>query len=194
MQAIGTIEFVQIQQSPMKTFINDTDRVYHPHPLLTIAKLHLTLDGIMGLDANDEQIIDVHHVAHPQSRYRGDNKISLGFIGHYDSMRQRFGDHMENGVGGENIIVRANSTTPPDISDKRVFIRSADDTLIELRNVIPAPPCREFSIFCHQRDVRGGELKDTLQWLDNGRRGFYAELVENDCDCYVAAGDTIFVA
>lgn len=191
MQAIATVKFVQIQRSHMKTFINEV-RTYKPDPLLTVDKLLLTVDGIIGIQG-DEEIVDVHHVAHPLSRCRGHNKISLGFTQHYATMRERFGEHMRDGVGGENIIIETLSDTLPDISDKRVFIRSSDDTLIELTNVVPAPPCREFSIFCHQHDIGGSELKETLQWLDNGRRGFYAELVKNDCQCLVEAGNTLFI-
>ena len=191
MQKIGTIQFVQIQRNQMKTYVND-ERVYRPTPLLTVDCLHLTADGIMGVQEGEE-IVDVHHVHHPQSRYRGDNKISLGFTHHYDAMRARFGRHMVDGIGGENIIVQADKDNALDIVGKRLFIRH-DDNLIELTQVIPAPPCREFSIFCAQDTITGAELKHTLQWLDNGQRGFYAELVANDCQCYVQAGDTLLIA
>lgn len=192
MQEIGIVSFVQIQRSQMKVG-EGTKRIYRPDPLLTVDQLWLTAAGIMGLDAAGAEQMDVHHEHHPESRFRGDNKISLGFLPHYASMRQRFGDHMRVGVAGENILIDITDLTwlaAP--TDKLIIEHQADHNQIELIRVIPAPPCREFSQFCTQRDLSPAELKDTLQFLSHGRRGFYAELVEKDCRCLVSAGDRLF--
>ncbi|MCA9913300.1 MAG: hypothetical protein KC496_08115 [Anaerolineae bacterium] len=193
MQKIGTIEFVQVQRGHMKVGIGD-QRVYRPDPLLTVNKLHLTEDGILGITEDETVIVDVHHTAHPQSRFRGDNKISFGFIHEYEQIRRRFGDHMRDGVGGENMIIRAQEPLPDLTMHQRYFIRHHDGTMIELIHVIPAPPCREFSIFCAQRTIEGAALKDTLQFLSGGTRGYYAELVKSDCQCFVQVGDELFLA
>jgi hypothetical protein len=77
----------------MKIYENG-ERIYRPDSLLTVDKLLLTSEGIMGIPLSGEEIIDVHHVKHPQSRFRGDNKISFGFTQHYQRMCERFGDHI----------------------------------------------------------------------------------------------------
>ncbi len=192
MQKIGTVEFVQVQRGHMKVGTGE-QRVYRPDPLLVVNKLHLTEDGILGTTDDETVIVDVHHIAHPQSRFRGDNKISFGFRQEYEQIRQRFGDHMRDGVGGENIIIQAEKLLPQLTPFQRYFIRHHDGTLIELTNVIPAPPCREFSIFCAQQEINGAALKDTLQFLSGGTRGYYAELVKTDCQCFVQAGDELFL-
>jgi len=191
MQKIGTIQFVQVQRAPMKIMIDDV-RTYRPDPLLKVDKLLLTADGVVGFQDGIEHI-DAHNANHEQTRHRAHNKISFGFTIAYDDMRQRFGQHMDDGIAAENIILQAEGDSLPDIAGKRLFIRTADDTLVELTGVMAAAPCREFSIFCHQREIGGSELKDTLQFLDNGRRGYYAILADEDCQCFVQAGDELLV-
>jgi hypothetical protein len=106
MQKIGTAQFLQIQRESLKEG-EHPNHVYNPAPLLTVDKIQLTPDGIVGHTARGEEIIDVHNVNHPGSRYRGDNNISIGFLQNYDVMRNRFGDHLTDGIAGENIFVDA---------------------------------------------------------------------------------------
>ncbi|MDQ7035993.1 MAG: hypothetical protein Q9P01_14505 [Anaerolineae bacterium] len=106
MQKIGTIQFVQIQRESLKEGV-EPNRRYNPEPLLTVEKIRLMPDGIIGITGSGEKIIDVHHVKHQGSRNRGDNNISIGFLQNYDAMRKRFGDHLTDGIAGENIIVDA---------------------------------------------------------------------------------------
>ncbi len=194
MRTIGIVQGVQVQRGHMKTG-EGQQRVYHPAPLLHVDRLLLTEDGILGITEDETVLVDVHHIAHPKSRFRGDNKISFGFLQEYDKLRQRFGEHMRDGVGGENILIEAVDPLPRLTPYQRYFIRhQADGNLIELTNVIPAPPCREFSIFCAQREINGTALKDTLQFLSDGTRGYYAELVKTDCQCFVQAGDELLLA
>lgn len=193
MREIGQVKFVQVQRSPMKIGEGEA-RHYRPDPLQQVDQLLLTVEGIMGLCDDGTEIIDVHHERHTQSRFRGDNKISLGFLPHYEAMRQRFGSHLEDGDGGENILIETSlDPTSENIGERLVIVSQADGNQIEMRSVIPAPPCREFSIFCNQRDLSAKELRDTLQFLSAGRRGFYAELIESDCQCLVRAGDRVLV-
>lgn len=192
MREIGTVKFVQVQRSPMKIG-QGTARHYSAEPLAVVDKLLLTIEGIMGITGNGDDLIDVHHEQHTQSRFRGDNKISLGFLPMYEQIRTRFGDHLQDGVGGENIMIETNLDITPENLGSRLMIISGDDgNEIKMRNVIPAPPCREYSLFCARRDLSATELRETLQFLDNGRRGFYAELIESDCQCIVQAGDKLY--
>lgn len=206
LQEIGIVQFVQIQRAPMKIDI-DGVRTYRPDPLLTVAALRLTRDGIVGMSgdsggAYDETtaIVDVHHAYHPQTRNRGDNGISIGFVQHYASMRDRFGPHMTTGIGGESVIVKATMTIEPAMfDDVPLVIRSAvDDKDIALTGVYSAPPCEPFARFCAQQppDVKmpAAEMKSALQFLDQGRRGFYATLRDDDPQAIVRAGDMLLAA
>ncbi|MGJ3238457.1 MAG: hypothetical protein ACFE0Q_07105 [Anaerolineae bacterium] len=188
MQKIGTVKFVQVQQDQMKAVEGDV-RVYRPDPLQTVTSLHLTATGIVGIASSGLKVTDVHNEAHPRSRYRGDNKISLGFVQHYEQMRGRFGDHLKDGVGGENIIIDTGGDLPAMHRYRRFFLKHGEQ-LTELKRMIPAPPCREFSVFCLQVPQCADEIKATLQFLADGLRGYYADVMPApDQAIVVQAGD-----
>lgn len=192
MRQVATVTFVQIQQSPMKIGTG-VDRIYDPSPLLRVPKIQLTGDGIYGISEAGESIIDVHHAHHPRSRFRGDNRLSFGFLPHYVAMRERFGSHLHDGIAGENIMLALDEGQTFSTGE-RVFLKSqASGALTALSSVIPAPPCREFSEFCAQFPLSPQELKATLQFLDHGRRGYYAELAEPHTVVFVEAGDTLWL-
>jgi hypothetical protein len=191
MQKIGTIQFVQIQRDSLKDGVKP-DQFYNPAPLLTVEKIQLTPDGIIGMTANNETLIDVHNVNHPGSRNRGDNNVSFGFLQHYEAMRQRFGDHLTDGIAGENIIVDAVVDMATLAKAKRFFIQHEDAT-IELFEVIPAPPCRPFSEFCLIVPQCQEDIKAALQFLSDGMRGYYALLADNAEAFTVTAGDTLYI-
>ncbi|MCA9884552.1 MAG: hypothetical protein KC708_16350 [Anaerolineae bacterium] len=191
MREVGRIEFVQVQSNPLKAIV-DGVRVYQPSPLQSVASLKLTSDGIFGVTENGDEIIDAHHAHHPLSRHRGSNSISLGFLHHYEAMRERFGSHLADGIAGENIIVRAFEHALPLNLAETLFIRCQMGNLIELSGVMIAAPCNEFSRFCVDRDMQPSELKATLQFLGDGRRGYYATL--NGPLCEVHPGDMLLSA
>ena len=59
-----------------------------------------------------------------------------------------------------------------------------------------AAPCREFSRFATQsqrEDLPANKLKETLQFLGNGRRGFLLVLSEGQETAVVRRGDKVFV-
>lgn len=191
MQKIGTVAFVQIQRYSMKQMVND-DLRYDTSPLQQVETLWLTGKGILGV-TDQTTIVDVHSEYHPESKYRGDNKISLGFLTNYRVLRERFGDHMVDGIAGENILINVETPISADILRKKWILSLANSTQVALQDVISAPPCREFSIFCAQQTIGGAELKETLQFLGNGRRGYYAALAQPDLTCYVQAGDVLYM-
>lgn len=192
MQKIGTVAFVQVQRYSMKKVVSD-DWQYDTNPLLTVEKLWLSDSGIMGITDDNTVIVDVHSQSHPESKYRGDNKISFGFLPEYVAMRERFGEHMQDGIAGENILIQVEENLPTDILDKKWILETSDGQRIDLTSIVVAPPCREFSIFCAQETISGAELKETLQFLHNGRRGYYAELADADLTCIIQAGDSLYV-
>jgi hypothetical protein len=193
MDTIGTIAFVQIQRAPMKRG-EGAQRAYNPEPLLRVAKLRLTWQGVIGVTDSGENIIDAHNALHLSTRHNGtgENGISVGFLRHYDSMRAEFGAHVVDGIAGENIIVESATPITPELLGERVGIRSAaDGSVIELVNVFPAPPCEPFSRFCAVQPIGGAEMKRVLQFLDHGTRGYYASMSNRDTIGVIAAGDTL---
>jgi len=192
MQKIGTVAFVQVQRYSMKKWFDD-DLHYDTNPLMTVDKLWLNNGGIMGITEDNTTIVDVHSMQHPESKCRGDNKISFGFLPNYDAMRERFGEHMTDGIAGENILITVEGDLPEDILSKNWILETSDGTHVPLKSVVVAPPCREFSIFCAGKTIAGSELKETLQFLHDGRRGYYAELAQADLTCFVQAGDSLFI-
>jgi hypothetical protein len=190
MQKIGTIKFVQVQRESLKTMDGET-RIFYTEPLEQVETLRLSPQGIVGLSANGEEIVDVHSEGHPRSRYRGDNKISFGFLQNYERMRQRFGQHIKDGNAAESIIVDADVDIANLDLSRKFFIQHGE-TLIELKEVIPAPPCNEFSTWCLIVPQCADDVKAALQFLMNGTRGYYADLAVAG-DYVVQAGDTILV-
>lgn len=140
MRELGQVKFVQIQRSPMKIF-RDGARLYDPAPLLRVDALLLTPDGAFGLMADGARIIDVHHREHPQTRNRNDNPLSFSFSSHYAAMRQRYGDHLREGIAGENILIEFSEKVRPEQINGKIMILSAETGQpIYLTRVIPARP------------------------------------------------------
>jgi len=188
MRRVGRVAFLQIQTARMKQG-QAPHRVYNPAPLLRVAQLQVTDQGLHGITEAGDSIMDVHHAQHPHTRWRGDNTISVGFLPHYEQMRARFGPHMADGLAGENILIACDGS--PDIGCD-FFIEDSEGQRLHLSQVIPAPPCAEFSAFCLGRTPSATELKNVLQFLDGGRRGYYALPQLGGARFFVRPGDTLY--
>ena len=179
---IGSIVRLQIQQESLKIDIPDGERAelrvrryYDPTPILAAASLHVN-DGHVTIDDDPEPIIDVHCEAHPRSRNRGNgNMLSIGFTGHYDKMRDRFGEHLSDGIAGENVLVDHRGVLAPEDVERGLRIETAGGQVLDFTPVAVATPCVEFSRFC-LGDLAAAPLavKETLQFLDQGTRGYYS--------------------
>ncbi len=174
MRTIGTITRLQIQRGSLKSGEKPT-RQYDPAPLLAVPKLNIAPDGALGARDGGEWIVDVHHRAHPLTKNEdGQHGISLGFTTHYDAMREHFGDRIELGCAGENIIATTNKRFTYDELAAGVAILAPDGTLrVRLRVLQVAHPCKPFTGWALGKQVEPTELKKHLQFLDNGMRGFY---------------------
>lgn len=184
MREIGRVQFVQIQRESLK-FGEGQNRHYNPTPILVVNEIHITREGIYGVTAGGERIIDVHHESHPGSRNRGrENAVSFGFVPHYDAMRDRFGSHLSTGIAGENIIVDcAETVTPANLGHSIAVHNMAQNVDYHFTMLQPAPPCVEFSRFAITGKIQpfpendrppAEQVKATHQFLDNGIRGYYA--------------------
>ncbi len=199
MRKFGEIVRLQVQLYSLKRGERPY-RIYSTDNIQVVPALKLTAKGVVGLHSGLEQL-DVHHTDHPRSRSRGDNGISVGFTAHYGRMRQRFGDHMTVGCAGENIIVETAVPLTLDQLTNGILIQTADGQQIHLNQVAVMLPCLPFSKFSLQTaNPPAEQLKETLQFLDNGMRGFSAvlvgetvrhELVET---AVVRPGDMLFLA
>jgi hypothetical protein len=173
---IGTIVRLQVQESSLK--VGDKPRRYDPAPIRSVPTLSVSSAGVVGLAENGESIVDVHNNDHPASKNRrGENGISIGFTGHYRVMRQRFGQHLADGIAGENILIEADRQFQEEELAVGVVVEGAAGKRLELRPVIVAAPCVEFSRYALQfpDDARPDTtVTEALRFLDAGMRGFYA--------------------
>jgi hypothetical protein len=192
LELVGTIVRLQVQASSLKCG-EKPHRWYDPEPIRSVPGLRIDDGGATGFDGVD--IADVHHRDHPQSKFRGENGLSVGFTGHYARMRSRFGDHLLDGIAGENILVDADHEYTDDDVALGIVIQSGNGP-ISLAAVQAAPPCVEFSKFCagYTRDQRPDRvITETLRFLNDGMRGFYATLQEDAIGpVRIAVGDLVY--
>jgi hypothetical protein len=191
---IGTVVQLQIQRSSLK-ISGDDGRYYDPSPIMQVSSLELQTGGVVGRDKQGESIIDVHHRDHPLSKNRDLNGISIGFISHYDLMRQRVGEHLQEGMAGENILIGTDQLFTQSDLPERLCLEVPDGRRIELVNVQVAEPCVEFTKFSleyppsQEPDRR---VTETLDFLRRGMRGYYATYL--GAPATVSTGDRLILA
>ncbi|MEO7018558.1 MAG: hypothetical protein ABI234_00210 [Ktedonobacteraceae bacterium] len=194
MRQIGQIKQVQIQRTALKQG-QKPQRYYDPAPILVVEKLLLTPRGVLGVTVAGEQLVDVHNADHPASRYASVNGISLGFTSHYQAMREKFGAHLTDGCAGENILVEIAEAFQLEALGERIAIQSQESSQwVYLERLRVAAPCVEFSYFALNEllPVPAEILRETLMFLDQGQRGFYATFMSEE-PLTLQAGDTVFV-
>lgn len=193
MRELGRIVRLQVQVDSIKSGTKPHER-YTPDPnLVSVPMLRLNADGVTGV-ADGAELPDVHNRNHPHSKFRGDNGISVGFTSHYQAMRARFGDHLTDGIAGETMLVEFNENVPLRAIELGLVILG-EDRRIEIGPWDIAHPCAPFSKFCLQfpegakPDKR---IKDTLQFLENGTRGFVASYSTDLPDAEIRIGDVVY--
>lgn len=174
MRTIGTVARLQIQRGSLKKGEKPA-RLYDPAPLLSVPALNVTPDGALGGSPDGTWVVDVHHRAHPFTKNEdGLHGISLGFTSHYQAMRQHFGDRVEVGCAGENIIATSDRRfTYEELAGGVAILAPDGQERVRLRVLQVAHPCRPFTGWALGKMVEPEELKRHLQFLDGGMRGFY---------------------
>lgn len=193
MRLLGTIAHLQIQRRSL-TIGTGPDRYFDPAGLLAVTELFLTPGGACAPGEDGSCIIDVHHAAHPFTRGRGENFLSLGFARHYDAMRTHFGAPFPLGSAAENIIVDGAQevVTAADLAGGFVIETHAGTTA--LQKVVVATPCLPFARFVlRDREAATAAVKEALQFLDHGRRGFYCTAA-GPGTAVIRLGDRVFAA
>ena len=178
MHELGRIVRLQIQRSSLKTGEKPI-RVYDPMPLLAVDRLALGPDGALGEGPDGSWLVDVHHRAHPSTKNEdGAHGVSLGFTSHYALMRDRFGERITLGCAGENIIVETERRIGfEDLARGVVLLAPAGQERARLEVLQVAQPCRPFSGWALGGVVEARVLKETLQFLEGGTRGYYCQAV-----------------
>lgn len=202
---IGRVKQVQVQRSslkvkePLHSFYDPTPSlvVYDPTPLLVVSRLVVTPYGAIGVTTGGEEIMDIHHAHHPQTKNaKGKNDLSIGFTSHYAAMRARFGDWFREGCAGENILVEAERSFMLNDLKHGLAIQSHNTgEILYLGSLRVAAPCVEFSEYAANfgMPLPPQRLKETLQFLNDGRRGFYAKLSPSQEAGSIEANDRVFV-
>lgn len=191
---LGKVKLVQVQPSGM-VIDTPSGKFFDVSRRVEVDSLIITALGIEADTAAGEHVLDIHHINHPDKAYK-DDLVSIGFTSHYAAMRQRFGEHMQDGAAGENIIIAYDGEVWLDDLGQQVGIentQTGQQTLLDILRI--ATPCNEFSHFAassqHAR-LPAMELKSTLQFLNNGRRGFLLALAEGQETATIQAGDRVF--
>jgi hypothetical protein len=194
-RSLGKVKLVQLQpngliiETPSGYFYDASRRV-------EVDQVVINAKGIEATLPTGEHVLDIHHLDHPDKAYDDDDLVCIGFTSHYDAMRKRFGAHMVNGIAGENIIIAYDQEVwEADIGQQLIIENAETGQQIGLDFVCFAAPCDEFSHFAAQSQAArlpAAELKATLQFLNNGRRGFLLVLKPGQEPAIIQAGDLVY--
>lgn len=194
LREIGRVKQVQIQRSSLKMGEKPT-RIYNPAPLLVVDSVSVNAHGVTGLIADGGQIVDVHNAQHPNTKNQGINGVSVSFTGHYHKMRGQYGPHLIDGIAGENILIEADRKfLLDDLGIRLAFENAQTGEIAYLDDLMVAAPCVEFSHYVNKANLVSSplpadQLKATLQFLNDGIRGFYATPFSTAA---IQAGDRVF--
>lgn len=165
---------LQVQRDPVKVGRTPLRR-YEPAAIIPVGAVLAEPRGVRGVTADGEVILDVHHRDHPQSRDRkGKAGILFMGTGDYQALRERYGDHLVDGIAGETVLLDAPEGLAGRSFPDTVIIRTAQGPL-ELHGVRVAEPCVEFSRHCLRQEpsrIVDNAVKKTLIDLDGGARGY----------------------
>jgi len=173
MREIGRVVKLQVQTGPLKQGPNREQ--YQPVNLLEVPILEITARGVVGWQG-ETTIIDVHHQDHPRATGRKGHTLSFNFTSHYEVIRGRYGEHVFTGCGGDNVVFAAASTiTLADLQGELVLeIQTGERGHVLLPTI--ATPCLSYSRYILNHPApTPAQLKETLQFLHDGQRGFYAD-------------------
>lgn len=196
MRLIGHIGQLQIQNEALKKG-EGSERYYDLDALSIVPAVRLSSEGVIGLiDAREIQ--DIHHSQHKHSRHRPNSAISFNFTQNYERMRRRFGTELSMGCGGENILIDLvdGVKLAPLLEDPEVtlVIETEGSQRGSLTGINVAKPCVPFSKYVLNMDAkpRAEVLKETLQFLDGGMRGYYCAWEGKPLE--VRAGDKVLAS
>jgi hypothetical protein len=180
MQHIGHIARLQLQRASAKSG-EKPNQIYTTDHLSMVDALLLSSEGL-SLDApHGSPLLDIHNALHPDTRYsaKSRNAVSFNFDAHYTHMRAHYGAHAVTGCAGENVLVALSAgIAPADVTavfDGGIHIALDGGAFAHITDVRVALPCAPFSRWILRDEAPDAQtLKETLRFLDNGVRGYYA--------------------
>ena len=200
LRPLGQVSLVQLQPQGLIVATPDktpTGYFYDPSGLVEVEQLRLSPLGIEATLPNGEHVLDIHHINHPGKEYDDDDLVCIAFTSHYEAMRARFGSKMVDGIAGENIIIKCDREIWPEDLGQQIIIESATSGCqLRLEMTSHANPCQEFSQFALGNQYEkppAAVMKETLQFLGNGRRGFLYIMPEGQESATVQPGDKVLV-
>lgn len=173
MDELGRVVKLQVQTGPLKHGPN-RER-YDPANLLAVPVLEISERGIIGW-CEGTAIQDVHHQDYPFNRGHKGHGLSFNFTSHYERMCQRHGEHLWTGCGGDNIVFAA--ATPITLADLQgeLMLETQTGERGNIHHITIATPCLSFTRYAlNEANPGAAALKETLQFLSGGQRGFYAD-------------------
>lgn len=192
---LGQVLLVQLQPNGL-IIEKDGGYFYDVSRRVEVDQLTINPKGIETVTPEGEHVLDIHHLDHPDKEYDDDDLVCIGFSAHYDKMRERFGDHLVYGSAGENIIIKApDEIWLSDLGNQIGIENQETGQMLVLDQIQVANPCEEFSHFVAQMEqerLPASDLKEILQFLEHGRRGFLMVL-KPDQEGVVRSGDKVYV-
>ncbi|CAN5908382.1 hypothetical protein BH23ACT10_BH23ACT10_28790 [soil metagenome] len=190
---MGTVGRLQVQREPLKQGLA-AQRAYDPAHLVEVSSVRVDRSGAIGVHPQRPNVVDVHNTRHPQTRDSdGDRGVSLMSDADYRWLRDRYGEHLTDGIAGETITLFNGPALRGRDLGRGVLI-ATDGGMVTLTDVRVAAPCVEFVRYVLRR--RPGTPVDetvraTLQELDHGARGYVAVAAT---DATISIGDHVFLA
>jgi len=165
MDSLGRVKLVQLQPSGL-IIETPSGYFYDASRRVEVDRVRISSKGIEATTPEGEHVLDIHHIDHPDKAYDNNDLICIGFTSHYDAMRARFGEHMVDGIAGENIIIEYGEEVWPEDLGQQIVIENIDTGHRTLLDVVCfAAPCDEFSHFAaqsQQERLPAAELISTL--------------------------------
>src|ERR1041384_114034 len=173
MRPLGPVVRLQVQRASLKTG-EKPNRRYDPAPLLVVPRLAVAPDGVLGAGESAAWLVDVHHRGHPATKNDdGLHGVSVGFSAHYQAMQRRF-PGLPFGSAGENSIADTGQMLQlSDVASGLAILAPDGRERVRLRVLQVAHPCRPFTGYALGSVVESAVLKENLQFLDDGMRGYY---------------------
>ena len=186
MRFLGSIVRLQYQRDHLKQS-GPHGRYFDPANIVSVEALEFTPEGVVsGAE------FDVHHTRHARSRNRGDNGVSIGFTSHYVAMRDRLGERLTDGIAGENILIAYDRIVGEADLTGGLVVETLDGP-IGIGAIGVAAPCVEFSRFAMEFPPEAKPdrtVTETLQFLHQGMRGFYATM---EATATIRVGDRVYL-
>lgn len=176
MELLGSIVRLQVQTTSLKVGERLRSR-YDPSGIVPVSSFVLDPGGVTVITDTGDVLDDVHHAEHDQTKNRGTNAVSFIVTAHYSVMRDHFGDHLSDGIAGENILVQFDRVVTEAEFASGIRIVNPYQSPIDLDRVIVAEPCVEFARYALKfpDELRPDRtVAAAVTFLSAGVRGFYA--------------------